>query len=169
MFGTFALSMAGRLPMALLAATKPSEGMVSVGFVVFLLAVAGVSLLIEYLYARFGESMAINGRFAITSMVLLLMHVFWRTWPRQTNIAAQSLAPDASGFRLTIWLFLAISILLPLWLVAGAARITWLERYLPGGLGLVLVRVLLCLALVGAIFWLGSDCANVLDGVRLRP
>ena len=169
MFGNIALSMAGRAPMVLLAATKPSEGMVSVGFISFVLALAGVSLLVEYLYARFGESMAVNARFAITAMVLLLMHIFWRTWPRQTNIVAQSLSPDATGFRLTIWLFLAISILLPVWLVAGAVRITWIERFLPGGLGLALVRVLLCIGLVCAIFWLGIDCANVLEGVRLTP
>ena len=169
MLETTALSMVGREAMVLLAATNTTEVMLSVGFVVFLLAAAVVSLLVEYLYARFGESMAVNGRFAVTAFVLLLMHIFWRTWPRETSIVSQSLAPDATGFRLTIWLFLAISILLPFWLVAGAARLTWLERFLPGGLGLTLVRALLSLALAGAIIWLGVDCAAVLEGVRLRP
>ena len=169
MFSSIALSLAGRSSLFLLAATEPPKGMVSVGFIILLVAIAAVSLVVEYLYARFGDSMAINRRFAVTAAVILLMHVFWHSWSQQTNIVAESLLPDASGFRLTIWLFLAISIVFPAWLIFSACKYTWFDRFVSGGLPLVLVRALLCLMLAVSLVWLGSDCATLLAGARLMP
>ena len=169
MFSHVALSASGQAPSFLLAAAETSPGVVSAGFILVLLAIAAVSLVIEYLYARFGESMAANGRFAVTAVVMLLMHVFWRTWAKQTNIVAESLAPDASGFRLTIWLFLILSTVLPAWLIYSAAMFTWRDRFIPGGLPLVLTRAAVCVGLVVALAWLGADCAELLAGVRLAP
>ena len=148
--------------------TSSVEVFVSIGFLLILVGMAAVSILVEYLFSRFGSSMAVCWRYSLTAIVVALFHVFWRAWAQQTNIVEASLAPDNASFRVVIWVFLLVSWIFPGWLVYNAAQFTWFDRYLPRGFALVLLRILLCIGLAAAVIWLGVDSMNLLDGARLR-
>ena len=160
------LPLATSLSLPLLADTSAP---LSIGFCLLIALAAVASVVVEYLYARFGESADISWRFPVVTIVLVILHVFWHTWPQQIDIVGASLAPENTAFRLTIWLFLAATWAFPAWLLFGAVQFTWFDRFIPRGLPLVLFRAALCLGLAFAIVWQGLDSLSVLEGARLRP
>ena len=152
-------------PLPILAET---EAPLSIGFCLLVFFAAVASVVVEYLYARFGESADISWRFAILAIVLGILNIFWHTWSQQIDIVGTSLAPENTLFRLTIWIFLAATWAFPAWLLLGTVQFTWFDRCIPGGLPLVLFRAALCIGLAFAIVWLGLDSLSLLEGVRLR-
>lgn len=159
------------LSTALLAvATGPATGpAVSVVFCLAVAAMAVASYAAEYVFERFGESPAVSWRHVVAAVVLLILHVFWRAWAQETNIVDSSLAPEATWFRLGLWLAILVTAGLSGWLVYHAAEFTWFDRFLPRGATLVLVRTGLSAGLALAAAWLWIDSFGLLDGARLMP
>ena len=158
------------LPLALPPPLLADTGVpLSIGFCILVALAAVASGVVEYLYARFGESADISWRFVVVSIVLGVLHIFWHTWSQQIDIADASLAPENTLFRLTIWLFLIATWAFPAWLLSGAIQFTWFDRFIPRGLPLVLLRAALCVGLGFALVWMGLDSFSLLEGARLRP
>ena len=140
-----------------------------IGFCIVVGTMAVASVIVEYLYARFGESNDICWRFSMVAVVLGMLHIFWHAWTQQLDVVGASLAPENTVFRLRMLAFIAVTWLLPAWLISNAAKFTWCDRFVPRGTGLVVFRTALCVGLAVALIWLGDDILSLLPGARFLP
>ena len=137
---------------------------------VVFLSILGVAVVVsyvaEYIVQRFGRSPIINWRMILAIVTIAASYLFWIFWSQQVNFAAAALDPANSSFRMSLWLFLAISLLVPLWMCYSAILSVWYDRWLPG-ISLLVVRVIVCIVMVGGYWWMLRTIFGLLSGVRL--
>lgn len=152
-----------------MAAIVPQLPGASSPLVTFLALMGGVALLsfaAEYLAYSFGNSPMQNWRMSITAITIGLVAVFWRVWSRQIDFVDQSINPENTGFRMTLWLFIVISALLPFWMCYSASFSVCRERWLPG-ISLFAVRIVSCVGIWAGYIWMGTSVVGILNGVKL--
>lgn len=129
-------------------------------------ATALVSFVAEYIAQRFGPSLFVNWRMAIAIVTTVVIHVFWLVWSQQSNFAVMSMNPTDNSFRMFLWIFLLISVFLPLYMNYHAVLSVWYDRWMPG-VSLFAIRVLVCIVMVGGYIWTIKSIFALLHGVRL--
>lgn len=121
-------------------------------FLLVLGSAALVSFVAEYIAHRFGSSLMINGRMAIVIVTTVVIRVFWIVWSQQSNFADRYIDPMDSSFRMFLWLFFLISVLIPLYMSYHAVLSVWYDRWMPG-VSLFAIRVLVCIVMVAGYAW----------------
>ncbi len=151
----------------LLAATPAARESVSALYLVLLVGMSLLSYSVEYVYAQYGDSADVNWRNIATAAVLGIVHIAWRTWAGQSNLAMLASDPSNVAFRWELRILLAVSIVIPVWLVANSLRFTWLDRFVFRGLPLSLTRLGLGLVLALCFGWQATDLVRLLRDVPI--
>ena len=134
-----------------------------------LLTLAGAALVVfaaEYVTARFGMSPAINWWCFVSLVSIGIAYAFWHVWAQQVNFVDVTLDPTRSSFRLTLWLFLLLSVLLPLLTAKNTLLVIWYVRWMPG-ITLFVVRILAALVMLFGYGCLIVSLFKHLKGVNL--
>lgn len=137
-----------------------------VTFLVILGVTSLVSFASEYIVQRFGRSPIINWRMIITIGTTAAAYLFWTFWSQQVDFASAALDPANSAFRGSLWLFLAVTIIVPLWMCYSALLSVWYDRWFPG-ITLLGIRILVCIVMVGGYVGLLRKMFSLLSDVRL--
>lgn len=142
----------------------------SSGPIVTFLAVMGglgvISFIAEYIAHTFGRSEQQNLRFSIAAFTIAILYVFWNVWSQQVNFADQSINPENGSFRLILWMFLLISLIVPFVLCYNALFSVYVERWMPGFV-LFFVRILVVIALWIGYVSMTRNILSLLKDVRL--
>ena len=137
-----------------------------VSFLVTMGVTALVSYVAEFLVQRFGRSPIINWRMIIAIGTISAAYLFWTFWSQQVDFASAALDPANSAFRMSLWLFLAVTLVVPLWMCYSALLSVWYDRWFPG-ITLLAIRILVCIVMVGGYVGLLRTMFGLLSGVRL--